>query len=123
MTPHELALSDLLWTTAPLRNVLKGDARAAFVASWLAGTDTLCHGHFNKGAVSPTNSRAAGVELHRLCLDACAALNVRPHELTQQFNDKADGGFSCVLQPTDALTVLGRSVLRTAAMEFPVSNL
>lgn len=121
-TPHEDALSNLLWATTPMRGVLKGDARAAFIDAWRAGTDALCHGHFDLDQPAPTSARAAAIDLHKRCLDVCAALGVRPRELVEQFNDKADGGFTSQRQPIDALTLLGRACMRAAVLEFPPSQ-
>lgn len=116
MTPLEHALSDLLWTTLPFRNVVKGETRANFIAAWAAGTAALTKGRFKAEEEAVQNPRAAAVEMFRHTLAACAALGVKPHELTPLFNDKADGGFLAAGDPLDALTLLGRSAARTARL-------
>ncbi|WOF75335.1 hypothetical protein QMT40_003006 [Parvibaculaceae bacterium PLY_AMNH_Bact1] len=118
-TPHEEALSNLLWATTPMRSVLKGDARAAFIEAWRAGTDALCHGSFDPTEPAPKSARAAAIDIHKRALDVCAALGVRPRELVDQFHDKANGGFTSQRQPIDALTLLGRACMRAAVLEFP----
>lgn len=116
MPPLEEALNNLLWATAPLRGVLKGAARAAFIDAWAQGSKALCRGVFNAGEDGLKSPREAAEELFRHTLDACAALGVKPHDLVPMFNDRADGGFMTQKQPLDALTLLGRSAARTARL-------
>ena len=115
-SPLADALSNLLFACLPLRNVLKGDARTAFMAAWRAGTDALCNGVFKPDEEAVKAPREAAIELFRHTLDACAGLGVKPHDLVPLFNDRADGGFTTQKQPLDALSLLGRSALRTARL-------
>jgi len=116
MPPLDEALNNLLWATAPLRGVLKGEARAAFIDAWAQGSKALCRGVFTAGEEELKSPRKAAEELFRHTLDACAALGVKPHDLVPMFNDRADGGFTTPKQPLDALTLLGRSAARTARL-------
>lgn len=116
MSQRDEAFTNLLWATMPLRNVLKGDVRAAFMSAWSAASMALTRDVFNPPEAEVKNSRKAAEELFRHTLDACAALGVKPHELVPMFNDRADAGFSTQKQPLDALTLLGRSALRTAQL-------
>lgn len=115
-SPLASALNNLLWATLPLRNVLAGDARAAFMAAWRGGSDALCKGLFSADEEPQKSPREAAIELCRHTLDACAALGVKPHDLVPLFNDRADGGFAATKPPLDALTFLARSAARTARL-------
>jgi hypothetical protein len=114
MSPLAEALNNLLWASLPLRNVLKPPARAAFIASWSAGSKALCTGVFKVDETPLPSPREAAIRLHRRCLDACAALGVRPHDLVPHFNGRAEDGFSCAGDAADALTLLGAEAARTA---------
>lgn len=110
---HE-ALTDMLWATAPFRNLLKGEARVRFLAIWNRASDALCNGRFNADEDPLQNPRAEAVKLHRLCLNACEALGVKPHDLVPQFNSAAEAGFTKGGDPIDHLTLLGIATARTA---------
>ena len=75
-SPLADALSNLLFACLPLRNVLKGDARTAFMAAWRAGTDALCNGVFKPDEEAVKAPREAAIELfrHTLFRQACNKL-------------------------------------------------
>lgn len=108
------ALGDMVWATLPLRNVLKGEARAKFMAIWGKASKALCEDRFKADETPLTDPRAAAIRLHRQTLRACAALGVKPHDLVPQFNDAADSGFLAAGDAADHLTFLGLETLRTA---------
>lgn len=118
MSQRDDAFTNLLWATMPLRNVLKGDVRAAFISAWSAASIALTRNVFNPPEEAVKHPREAAIELFRHTLDACAGLGVKPHELVPMFNDRADAGFPAQKQPLDALTLLGRSALRTARLSL-----
>jgi hypothetical protein len=120
MSPVAEALNDLLWATFPMRNILKGEARAKFLDIWNAGSKALCRDRFNADETPLGTAREAAVRLHRRCLETCAALGVKPHELVAQFNDRVDGGFSPSGDAADHVVLLGLEATRVArALNVP----
>ncbi|MDO8837991.1 MAG: hypothetical protein Q7V31_03620 [Parvibaculum sp.] len=118
-TKSELAgaLDDLLWLTLPMRETLKGDARANFMAAWKRAADMLLKGHCSAHEDAPQSDRAAAAQMFAHALAACAALGVPPRDLVPLFNQKSEEGAR--QQPgiaLDALTLLARSALRTARL-------
>lgn len=114
MNPLAEALTDLVWATLPLRNVLKGEARARFMSVWARASKALCEDRFKADEAPLQNPREAAIRLHARCLAACAALGVRPHELVPHFNDAADGGFIEQGDPANHIVLLGLEAVRTA---------
>lgn len=114
-SPEAEALSALLWATLPLRNVLKGEPRANFMAAWCAASDALCKGVFNGPEAPPEDARKAATYLFRQSLHAALALGVKPHELTPEFNRIVEDG-GATGNAEDALTLLGRKALATAQL-------
>lgn len=113
-SPVSEALTALLWATLPLRNVLKGDARANFMAAWCAASNALSKGAFNGPETPPEDARKAATYLFRQSLHAALALGVKPHELTPEFNRIVEDGPQASAE--DALTLLGRKALATAQL-------
>ena len=116
-SPVSEALQALLWATMPLRNVLKGEARANFMAAWCAASDALCKGAFSGPEAPPEHARKAAVYLFRQSLRVALALGVKPHELTPEFNNIVEGD-GATGSAEDALTLLGRYALSTARLSI-----
>lgn len=114
MQPVAQALNDLLWCTNPLRNVLKGDARAHFLHIWNAASKALCRGVFNVDEEPLQDARAEAIRLHRRCLEVCAALGVKPHELVPHFTDRTEGGFFGQGDAADHVVLLALEATRVA---------
>lgn len=114
MNPLAEALTDMVWATLPLRNVLKGEARTKFMGVWARASKALCEERFKPDEAPLQHPREAAIRLHALCLTACEALGVRPHELVPQFNDAAEGGFVAQGDAADHIVRLGLAATSTA---------
>lgn len=112
-TVLKTALNDLLWATLPLRAVLTGDRRAAYIAAFARATAALA-GKEPADNEKPPPARDVAVRLHRECLDVCAALGVKPHDLVPHFNASADAGFIPPFDKGAALARLGQHVMEAA---------
>lgn len=114
MTPMQHALNDLVWATFGFRNLVTGESRAKFLAIWNAASHALCRGVFKADEAPLEDARGEAVKLHRRCLDICAALGVKPHELVPQFNERADAGFPAQGDPADRVILLALDATRVA---------
>lgn len=111
MNDLRTALNDLLWTSLPFRDVLKGDRRAFFVAAWARASKAYCSGRFNADETSLQNPREEALRLHLLCLETCAALGVKGHDLVPHYNARADAGF---FEGADAAAPLASLAMQAA---------
>lgn len=109
-----IALNDLLWTSLPLRDALKGDHRAFFVSAWARASAALCKGRFTIDETPLQSARDEALRLHALCLETCAALGIKGHDLVPHYNDRADAGFFASGDAVEALAALGMLAGRTA---------
>lgn len=114
MKATQEALSDLLWATFAFRNLVKGESRAQFLTVWNAASKALCRGVFKADEVPLESPRAEAIRLHRRCLDICAALGVKPHELVPHFNERADTGLLAQGHPADHVILLALDATRVA---------
>jgi len=108
------AMNDLLWATLPLRDVLKQARRAAFMQAWSRASQAYCTGAFKPEKTPLQHPHEEALKLHMLCLDACAALGVKGHELVPHYNDRADAGFHAQGDATAPLTALAMECARIA---------
>ncbi len=108
------ALSDLIWAALPLKDILKGDQRAALVAALTSATGALCGRSIAPQDGSPMRPRQAAVEMHRQCLRACLALGVPARDLVPQFHQTIESGAENKTTVPYRLAKLGKAVSATA---------
>lgn len=114
MSPVAAALNDLLWGSLPMRNLLKGEARTKFLGIWNASSIALCRGVFNEAEEPLQNPRDEAIRLHRRCLDLCAALGVKSHELVPHYTARTEGGFFAQGDAADHVVLLALHATRVA---------
>ncbi len=108
------ALSDLIWAALPLKDVLKGEQRAALVAALTCATGALSGRSVEPHDGAPMHPRKAAEEMHRQCLLACLALGVPPRNLVPQFHHTIECGAPNEKTAPYTLAKLGKSVSATA---------
>ena len=114
MSKQSEAHSDLVWASLPLKDVLRGEQRAAFIRALTASTATLSGRTIEHEADAPQHPREAAEQMHRQCLLACIALGVPARDLVPQFNQLVES--NCAQENTAPyrLAELGKAVASTA---------
>lgn len=107
------ALSDLIWASLPLKDLLKGDQRAAFVQALASGTAALSGRYLESPDGAAMHPAQAAEAMHRQCLLTCLALGVPPRNLAPQFNQIVETGCART-SVAYRLARLGETVAATA---------
>ena len=108
------ALSDLIWAALPLKDILKGDQRAALVAALNCATAALSGRSVDPQDGAPMRPRQAAEEMHMQCLLACLALGVPARDLVPQFHKITESGAPQENTVPYRLAKLGKAVATTA---------